>query len=296
MFHNITESLKNEDLSATELETILHSFEQIPSNQVANFYKSLVVDDVKYIAAFSQIKESDFNSWEFDDQWGIIQHLAFLIEEWSEDFSLIPAFLRKEPFILFAFIRVYFDRTDEEITLFKQVIKENGLDKDYEFIIETLQYDDGSVAGIIADQSIKELRAYYIETAKAYYNSPKEIFLHEQVVCSIPEKFMNDFSFIQELLSIEPQILLALEEKWKENTALCEMVLKKNGLLLKSLPDAVKKNPELAAIAIKQNPEATLLISDELTYNVDFIQKIVHENNKVLEYSIPRMRNLFLKS
>jgi hypothetical protein len=295
MFHNITESLKNEDLSATELETILHSFEQIPSNQVANFYKSLVVDDVKYIAAFSQIKESDFNSWEFDDQWGIIQHLAFLIEEWSEDFSLIPAFLRKEPFILFAFIRVYFDRTDEEITLFKQVIKENGLDKDYEFIIETLQYDDGSVAGIIADQSIKELRAYYIETAKAYYNSPKEIFLHEQVVCSIPEKFMNDFSFIQELLSIEPQILLALEEKWKENTALCEMVLKKNGLLL-SLPDAVKKNPELAAIAIKQNPEATLLISDELTYNVDFIQKIVHENNKVLEYSIPRMRNLFLKS
>jgi hypothetical protein len=71
---------------------------------------------------------------------------------------------------------------------------------------------------------------------------------------------------------------------------------KKNGLLLKSMPDSIKKNPELAAIAIKQNPEATLFISDELTYNVDFIQKIVHENNKVLEYSIPRMRNLFLKS
>ena len=71
---------------------------------------------------------------------------------------------------------------------------------------------------------------------------------------------------------------------------------KKNGLLLKSMPDSIKKNPELAAIAIKQNPEATLFISDELTYNVDFIQKIVNENNKVLEYSIPRMRNVFLKS
>jgi hypothetical protein len=293
MFHNITESLKNEDLSATELETILHSFEQIPSNQVANFYKSLVVDDVKYIAAFSQIKESDFNSWEFDDQWGIIQHLAFLIEEWSEDFSLIPAFLRKEPFILFAFIRVYFDRTDEEITLFKQVIKENGLDKDYEFIIETLQYDDGSVAGIIADQSIKESRNYQIESVKAYYNSPNEILLHDQAICSIPDKFMNDFSFILELISINPEIILSLEDKWKENTEICENVLAQNGMLLQFLPIKIKDNEDLAVTAISQNPQAVEFISDNLTYEIHFIKKIINNNQAVLEYCTPRMKYLY---
>jgi len=293
MFHNITESLKNEDLSATELETILHSFEQIPSNQVANFYKSLVVDDVKYIAAFSQIKESDFNSWEFDDQWGIIQHPAFLIEEWSEDFLLIPAFLRKEPFILFAFIRVYFDRTDEEITLFKQVIKENGLDKDYEFIIETFQYDDGSVAGIIADQSIKESRDYQIESVKAYYNSPKEIFLHDQAICSIPEKFMNDCSFILELISINPEIILSLEDKWKENTEICEIALAQNGMLLQFLPDKIKDNEDLAVTAISQNPQAVEFISDNLTYEIHFIKKIINNNQAVLEYCIPRMKYLY---
>jgi hypothetical protein len=293
MFHNITESLKNEDLSATELETILHSFEQIPSNQVANFYKSLVVDDVKYIAAFSQIKESDFNSWEFDDQWGIIQHLAFLIEEWSEDFSLIPAFLRKEPFILFAFIRVYFDRTDEEITLFKQVIKENGLDKDYEFIIETFQYDDGSVAGIIADQSIKESRDYQIESVKAYYNSPNEILLHDQAICSIPDKFMNDFSFILELISINPEIILSLEDKWKENTEICQIALAQNGMLLQFLPDKIKDNKDLAVTAISQNPKAVEFISDNLTYEVPFIKKVINHNQAVLEYCNPRMKHLY---
>lgn len=285
--------LKKEDLSLSDLDMILQSIEQIPSEQVADFYKSCVLDDVKYLTAFSQIKESDFDSWKFEDQWDIIKHLAYLMENWAEDFSLIPPFLRKEPVILFSFVRVYFDRTDEEIVLFKHVIKESGLHKDYEFIIETFQYDDGSVASIIADQSINEIREYHIEMAKSYFNSPREYFLVNQAICSIPYKFMNDFSFILELIEINPEIILSLEDHWKANEALCEIVLAKNGMLLEFLPESIKKNPHLAAIALKQDPSATLFISDELTYNVDFIRRVVNENNMVLEYSIPRMIYLY---
>ena len=162
-----------------------------------------------------------------------------------------------------------------------------------EFIIETLQYDDGSVVSIIADQSIKEMPEYHIETVKAYYNFPREYFLHDQAICAIPEKFMNDFSFILELIAINPEIILSLENHWKENEALCEIVLTKNGMLLEFLPESIKNNAHLAAIALKQNPAATIFISDELTYNVEFIRRVVNENNKVLDYAIPRMIYLY---
>jgi hypothetical protein len=104
---------------------------------------------------------------------------------------------------------------------------------------------------------------------------------------------MNDFSFILELIEINPEIILSLEDHWKANEALCEIVLAKNGMLLEFLPESIKKNPHLAAIALKQDPSATLFISDELTYNVDFIRRVVNENNMVLEYSIPRMIYLY---
>ena len=293
MYNNLKGLLKKEGLSVSDLEMILQTIEQIPSEQVADFYKFCVLDDVKFLAAFSQIKESDFDSWEFGYQWNIIKHLAYLIEDCAEDFSLIPPFLRKEPFILFSFVRIYFDATEEEITLFKEVIKENGLDKDLEFIIETLQYDDGSVVSIIADQSIKEMPEYHIETVKAYYNFPREYFLHDQAICAIPEKFMNDFSFILELIAINPEIILSLENHWKENEELCKIVLVKNGMLLEFLPESIKNNAHLAAIALKQNPAATIFISDELTCNVEFIRRVVNENNKVLDYAIPRMIYLY---
>ena len=293
MYNNLKGLLKKEGLLVSDLEMILQTIEQIPSEQVADFYKFCVLDDVKFLAAFSQIKESDFDSWELEDQWNIIKHLAYLIEDCAEDFSLVPPFLRKEPFILFSFIRIYFDATEEEITLFKEVIKENGLDKDLEFIIETLQYDDGSVVGIIADQSIKEMPEYHIETVKAYYNFPREHYLHDQAICSIPDKFMNEFSFILELISINPEIIFSIKEHWKSNEALCEIVLTKNGMLLEFLPESIKNNAHLAAIALKQNPAATIFISDELTYNVEFIRRVVNENNKVLDYAIPRMIYLY---
>jgi hypothetical protein len=293
MYNNLKGLLKKEGLSVSDLEMILQTIEQIPSEQVADFYKFCVLDDVKFLAAFSQIKESDFDSWEIGDQWNIIKHLGYLIEDCAEDFSLIPPFLRKEPFILSAFVRVYFDRTDEEIALFKEIIKENGLDKNYEFIIEILKYGDGSVAGIIADESIKEMREYHIEDVKAYYNSPREYLLHDQAISAIPEKFMNDFSFILELIAINPEIILSLENHWKENEELCKIVLVKNGMLLEFLPKSVKKNPQLAAIALKQNPSATIYISDELTYDIEFIRAVVNENKEVLEYAIPRMKYLY---
>jgi hypothetical protein len=255
-----------------------------------------VRQNVNHLAAFSQIKESDFDSWDFDDQWEIMQHLADIIKHECGNFILIPSFLKKEPIILLAFVQVYFDTTDEEKEIFKQVINENGLDKDYEFIIDTFQYDDGSVAGIIADQSIKELRDYQIESVKAYYNSPKEIFLHDQAICSIPEKFMNDFSFILELISINPEIIFSLEDKWKKNTELCESVLSKDGLLLDFLPDKIKDDEDLAAIAISQNPKAVQFISDNLTNKVPFIKRVINTNPEVLEYCIPGMKHLFNNS
>jgi hypothetical protein len=292
----IKELLEYQDFTESKLEILLQSIEQIPSDQIADFYKTCVRQNVNHLAAFSQIKESDFDSWDFDDQWEIMQHLADIIKHECGNFILIPSFLKKEPIILLAFVQVYFDTTDEEKEIFKQVINENGLDKDYEFIIDTFQYDDGSVAGIIADQSIKELRDYQIESVKAYYNSPKEIFLHDQAICSIPEKFMNDFSFILELIAIDPKIILSLEDKWKKNTELCESVLSKDGLLLDFLPDKIKDDEDLAAIAISQNPKAVLFISDNLTNKVPFIKRVINTNPEVLEYCIPGMKHLFNNS
>jgi hypothetical protein len=292
----IKELLEYQDFTESKLEILLQSIEQIPSDQIADFYKTCVRQNVNHLAAFSQIKESDFDSWDFDDQWEIMQHLADIIKHECGNFILIPSFLKKEPIILLAFVQVYFDTTDEEKEIFKQVINENGLDKDYEFIIDTFQYDDGSVAGIIADQSIKELRDYQIESVKAYYNSPKEIFLHDQAICSIPEKFMNDFSFILELISINPEIIFSLEDKWKKNTELCESVLSKDGLLLDFLPDKIKDDEDLAAIAISQNPKAVLFISDNLTNKVPFIKRVINTNPEVLEYCIPGMKHLFNNS
>jgi hypothetical protein len=289
----IKELLDYEYLPENELEILIQSIEQISSDQIADFYKTCVRQNVTHLAAFSQIKESDFDSWEFEDQWEIMQHLADLIKYECGNFILIPRFLKKEPIILLAFVQVYFDTTDEEKEIFKQVINENGLDKDYEFIIDTFQYDDGSVAGIIADQSIKESRDYQIESVKAYYNSPKEIFLHDQAICSIPEKFMNDCSFILELISINPEIILSLEDKWKENTELCEIALAQNGMLLQFLPDKIKDNKDLAVTAISQNPQAVEFISDNLTYEIHFIKKIINNNQAVLEYCIPRMKYLY---
>ena len=292
----IKELLEYQDFPESKLEILLQSIEQIPSDQIADFYKTCVRQNVNHLAAFSQIKESDFDSWDFDDQWEIMQHLADIIKHECGNFILIPSFLKKEPIVLLAFVQVYFDTTDEEKEIFKQVINENGLDKDYEFIIDTFQYDDGSVAGIIADQSIKELRDYQIESVKAYYNSPKEIFLHDQAICSIPEKFMNDFSFILELISINPKIIFSLEDKWKKNTELCESVLSKDGLLLDFLPDKIKDDEDLAAIAISQNPKAVLFISDNLTNKVPFIKRVINTNPEVLEYCIPGMKHLFNNS
>jgi hypothetical protein len=292
----IKELLEYQDFNESKLEILLQSIEQIPSDQIADFYKTCVRQNVNHLAAFSQIKESDFDSWDFDDQWEIMQHLADIIKHECGNFILIPSFLKKEPIILLAFVQVYFDTTDEEKEIFKQVINENGLDKDYEFIIDTFQYDDGSVAGIIADQSIKELRDYQIESVKAYYNSPKEIFLHDQAICSIPEKFMNDFSFILELIAIDPKIILSLEDKWKKNTELCESVLSKDGLLLDFLPDKIKDDEDLAAIAISQNPKAVQFISDNLTNKVPFIKRVINTNPEVLEYCIPGMKHLFNNS
>jgi hypothetical protein len=292
----IKELLEYQDFPESKLEILLQSIEQIPSDQIADFYKTCVRQNVNHLAAFSQIKESDFDSWDFDDQWEIMQHLADIIKHECGNFILIPSFLKKEPIILLAFVQVYFDTTDEEKEIFKQVINENGLDKDYEFIIDTFQYDDGSVAGIIADQSIKELRDYQIESVKAYYNSPKEIFLHDQAICSIPEKFMNDFSFILELISINPEIIFSLEDKWKKNTELCESVLSKDGLLLDFLPDKIKDDEDLAAIAISQNPKAVQFISDNLTNKVPFIKRVINTNPEVLEYCIPGMKHLFNNS
>jgi hypothetical protein len=289
----IKELLEYQDFPESKLEILLQSIEQIPSDQIADFYKTCVRQNVNHLAAFSQIKESDFDSWDFDDQWEIMQHLADIIKHECGNFILIPSFLKKEPIILLAFVQVYFDTTDEEKEIFKQVINENGLDKDYEFIIDTFRYDDGSVAGIIADQNIKELRDYQIESVKAYYNSPNEILLHDQVICTIPEKFMNDCSFILELISINPEIILSLEDKWKENTEICQIALAQNGMLLQFLPDKIKDNKDLAVSAISQNPKAVEFISDNLTYEVPFIKKVINHNQAVLEYCNPRMKHLY---
>lgn len=292
MYDNIKELLKKEDLSVSDLDMILESIERIPSEQVTYFYKSCIHDDVKYLAAFSKIKESDFNSWRPDFQWDTINYLAFLFEEWGEDFSLIPDYLRKEHSILLSFVRVYFDRTDEEIVLFKQIIEETGLGKDEEFISEVLKVDDGSVAGIIIDKSLDESREYQMKRIKAYYNSPKEYLMPDQAICGIPDKLMNDFSFIRELIAIDYNILPYLKDPWRENEELCEIVLRQNGMLLEDLPKSIQNNFNLAAIALQQDPKATLYVSEDLIHNVDFLRQVVGENERVLDYALPRMKHI----
>lgn len=292
----IKELLKNERLSESKLDIIYEVIEQIPSDNLADFYKFCVLDDVKHLAAFSIIQESDFLRWDAEVQELIINHIAYLIHARGQDFSLVPDFLRSELTILLSFVRVYFDATEREIDIFKQVVQDKGLDKDFDFILSTLKYDDGSISYQIADESIMKRSDYWIEVAKAYYNSPKEVIDYEQMICCIPSDFMNDLSFLLQLISIDPKIILILSEHWKVNTDLCEIVLEKNGLLIEFLPESVKNNPHLAAIALKHNPEAILFISDELTYDVDFIKKVVNTNKKVLEYAIPRMKYLYYNS
>jgi hypothetical protein len=293
MNNTIKKLLKSDHLSLSDLDLILESINKFPSNKVIDFYISCVLEDVKHLAVFSKIKESDFLILKQDHQDYIVNHIAYLIKSHGGDFSLVPTFMANKRNILLSFVCVYFDASEKEIEIFKSVIIEAGLHKDFDFICETFKYDDGSISYQIADKSIMELPEYWIKVAEAYYHSPKEYILYDQMTCGIPDKFMNNISFIKKLIAISPNIILTLNDNWKEHNELCEIVLTKNGMLLEFLPESVKNSPHLAFIALKQNPEATQFISDELTYNVNFIKKVVNENPKVLEYSIPRMKYLY---
>lgn len=292
MEDKIKRLLKNDHLTSVQLNAILQYIDQIPAHELSSFYASCISESALHLAVFSKIKESDFDSWDYDFQWDIIEYIAFLFREWGEDFSLIPDYLRKEHSILLSFVQDYFDRTDEEIALFKQIIKETGLGKDEEFISKVLKVDDGSVASIIVDKSLDESREYQMKRIKAYYNSPKEYFLPDQAICGIPDKLMNDFSFIRELIAINYNFLPYLKDQWRENQELCEIALRQNGMLLKDLPKSIQNNFNLAAIALQQNPKATLYVSEDLIHNVDFLRQVVGENEIVLDYALPRMKHI----
>ena len=79
----------------------------------------------------------------------------------------------------------------------------------------------------------------------------------------------------------------------KVNAEICKMVLEKDGLFLEYMPQIIKDNCDLAFIAIKQNSEAITFITDNLTYEQDFLKKAIDANPDAINYAIPRIKYLY---
>ncbi|NBP04929.1 MAG: hypothetical protein EBV15_01735, partial [Bacteroidetes bacterium] len=147
------------------------------------------------------------------------------------------------------------------------------------------------------DDSVTCLSDFWIAVNVRWYNSPREgmpeLDDYRMIYDSVPENIKDETEFNLKLLSKVPGFYYALSDKFKNNGEIVAIVLKFDGMMLAHMPETIRENPDLAYIAICQNNKAVAFISDNLTYDVNFIKKTIDANPDVLAYSIPRMRYLY---
>ncbi len=261
-----------------------------------SFYECCVYQNNR-LNTLQYIKQSDFANWSEEYQVDMINHICSRIIE-GDSFLHVPDFLKEERDVLMAFVKIYWEYgTEEERDVFKEIVREKGFSGDIDFILETLNYDDGSISWAIADDTLKGTSEFWLKGATAWKNSPREGLLepkdYEIYYSVIPKIIKDDLVFNKNLISKIPHFIHALRDSLKENHEICRLALAQDGMLLKFLSDKIKNNEDLAAIAISQNSKAVEFISDDLTYEVSFIKRVIDANPKTLEYCIPRVKHLY---
>ena len=244
----------------------------------------------------------------------------------------IPGFLLNDRDVLIALGYDVWSKTDEQIDAIKEHIRASEFTSDWSFIEALFDADDGSLAISVANESVKELPEFWMESFKKWYNQPREYFLNsndmEIIYSPLPDKLKKDLNFNKLLVSKMPEFFSALDESLRANESileivheqffylllnrpqlyttlpselksdpvLCAGVLENDGMMLAVMPESCRSNAELAYIAIKQNPKAMECIHDNLTYEVAFIKRTLDECPEALDYSIPRVKYLYNNS
>lgn len=271
-----------------------------------------------------------YEQWTINEQVDFDLALCDYIKLNMAGLEIIPDFLQNDRDVLLAMAYDVWNRSDQEIDNIKTLIRQSGYADNWDFIKELIACDDGSLAAVVAGESIENLPEYWLELCVAFYESPREYFWEpwnaEMRCAGVPEALMNDQGFVLTLMEAAPGYYPAigaplkdhpevqklaeryyvnmlqnspgiyskiLPEDMKSNYAVCVAVLKCDGLKLAEMPDECKANAELAYVAIMQNPQAIECIHDDLTYDVEFIKKTIADCPQALEYSIPRVKYLY---
>lgn len=274
------------------------------------------------------ISEESFNNLFNEEKEDLLNALyRFIINEEIYLYQ-IPSFLLKEKEILLAIANEVWNKEDNEIDKIKELLFQSNLSKDFNFVMSLFDCDDGSLALIIADTSIRELEEFWFQSLKSWHGNPKKSMTWEDALISysiLPEKFKLNLDFNKRVIESMPEFYGAmlddirqdnyitqiavdyfkvainrypdnystLHPDLKNSVVLCAAALDRNGLLLAEMPDVCRANPELAYIAIKQNPIAMELIHDDLTYDAVFIKKTLSNYPEALKHAIPRVKYLY---
>ena len=179
---------------------------------------------------FHLLLETMFENWSIEDQSRFIVELACQIRYNSVSLFDIPNFLIHEREILIAATYDFWDKDSEEQDYFKKCIRETNYTKEWEFIEAIFKSDDGSLAAIIADESIKELPKYWLGEFKAWYEHPNDSIPgpadYKSVYDPLPEKFKNDLGFNIQLINEIIGFYHSLNENMKANAEICKIVEK----------------------------------------------------------------------
>ncbi|MCF8430074.1 MAG: hypothetical protein K9G64_08070, partial [Bacteroidia bacterium] len=182
----ITEWLAINEISKDELIDILEADELyfIIKDKINSIIKEKYAADFNFYlecmnrnidnTPFHILLETMFENWSIEDQSRFIVELACQIRYNSVSLFDIPNFLIHEREILIAATYDFWDKDSKEQDFFKNCVREANYSKDWEFIEEVFESDDGSIASIIADESIQELPQYWHREFKAWYKYPKE--------------------------------------------------------------------------------------------------------------------------
>jgi hypothetical protein len=182
------------------------------------------IDNTPYIF----LLETMFENWSIEDQSRFIVELACQIRYNNISLFDIPKFLIHEREILIAATYDFWDKASEEQDFFKKCVREANYTKDWEFIDAIFKSDDGSLAAIIADESIKELPQYWLGEFKAWYEYPKECLPepadYKSVYDLLPENFKNDLGFNKILIKEIIGFYHSLNENMKANAEIYKIL------------------------------------------------------------------------
>ena len=246
---------------------------------------------------FIRISEEQFNRLSAAEKEELLYSLReFIISQYFY-LNQFPAFLLSEREILLAVCYNIWEKDQEEIDNIKHVLLKSEHIKNLDFILELIHCDDGSLALIVADDTITLRSDFWIAVLTRWYNSPMESKPepadYRTIYDPVPENLKNEPEFNHKLLSMIPGFYHALSDTLKNNLDIVAIALNADGMMLAQMPETIRENPDLAYIAICQNNKAVEFISDNLTYDVQFIKKTIDANPDVLAYCIPRMRYLY---